>query len=62
MTREVRRFVVTVAAAALALVLLGLIFPPAHAAIPERANQYRRMLIQAAHLQFGLNAPISLFS
>jgi membrane-bound lytic murein transglycosylase MltF len=34
----------------------------ADAAIPERANQYRRMLVQSAHLQFGLNAPISLFA
>lgn len=62
MTREVRRFVVTVAAAALALVLLGLFFPPAHAAIHERAQQHRRVLIQSAHLQFGLSAPLSLFA
>lgn len=50
------------AAAAVALLALGWCAPPASAAIPDRANAYRRMLIQSAHLQFGLDAPISLFA
>ncbi|TVR65441.1 MAG: lytic transglycosylase domain-containing protein [Candidatus Competibacteraceae bacterium] len=63
MTREISRTLRLLAAAAVALWLLALLFPPpAQGAVPERANQYRRLLIQAAHLQFGLDAPISLFA
>lgn len=43
----------------LVLVILGV---AAHAAVPERSNLYRRLLVTAAHLNFGLSAPISLFA
>jgi membrane-bound lytic murein transglycosylase MltF len=46
----------------LVLILFFVVSGVAGAAVPERANQYRRLLVQSAHLQFGLNAPISLFA
>jgi membrane-bound lytic murein transglycosylase MltF len=63
MNRAIGRTLRILAALGAGLWLVALIFPPPAAAqVPERANQYRRVLIQAAHLQFGLDAPISLFA
>lgn len=62
MTAQINRTLKAIAALIALLLLAAWWTTPADAAIPERANQYRRPLIMAAHWQFGLAAPISLFA